>query len=179
MRRRERQSADSRTADIQSRRLVVYSFFFFESIPFILHIHTYYFSFLVFCSIYVFCWIWNLYFPSSMCCNCRGQDTPLKEIWSISISRHLASVSATIGWIDMKFCSDIHVLQRMNQSDFGDPLTFPLRPPWGWHFWSSSKMDWHEIWFIHVPQRTNLNNFWWFSPRKTFPSASAVLCAKC
>lgn len=29
------------------------------------------------------------------------------------------------GWIVVKFCADIHGLQRMNPDSFGDPLTFP------------------------------------------------------
>lgn len=39
--------------------------------------------------------------------------------------------STTIGWTDMKFCTDIHSPQRMNPYGFGDPLIFPLAPPWG------------------------------------------------
>lgn len=28
-----------------------------------------------------------------------------------------------MGWIDMKFCSDIYEPQKMNLTDFGDPVT--------------------------------------------------------
>lgn len=51
----------------------------------------------------------------------------------------------------MDFLSrDLYVLQRMNPTDFGDPLTFPLTPPWGRHLWFSVKyldywMDCHWI----------------------------------
>lgn len=31
----------------------------------------------------------------------------------------------------MKFCADVRGLQRMNPSDFSDPLTFPLAPSAG------------------------------------------------
>ena len=31
-----------------------------------------------------------------------------------------------MGWIAVTFGSDVHVLQRMNSNDFGDPLTFPV-----------------------------------------------------
>lgn len=33
--------------------------------------------------------------------------------------------------IDMKFCRDIHGAQRMNLNKFGDPLSFPIAPPYG------------------------------------------------
>ena len=38
------------------------------------------------------------------------------------------------GWIPMEFNMDVHVSQRMNPDDFGDPLTFPLMPPVGYIF---------------------------------------------
>ncbi len=39
------------------------------------------------------------------------------------------NISTTIGWINMKFCTNIHGPQKMNPKNFGDPLTFPLAPP--------------------------------------------------
>lgn len=30
---------------------------------------------------------------------------------------------------------DINGPQRMNPAHFGDPVTFPLAPPWGWYLW--------------------------------------------
>ena len=34
-----------------------------------------------------------------------------------------------IGWIAMKFFTDIHVPQRINPTNVGDLLTFPSGPP--------------------------------------------------
>lgn len=36
------------------------------------------------------------------------------------------SLTSTIGWIAIKYCTYIHDLQRMNPTDFGDILTFQL-----------------------------------------------------
>ena len=36
----------------------------------------------------------------------------------------------TMGWIAMKFATEIHRSQRMYPNDFLDPLTFYLVPPW-------------------------------------------------
>lgn len=38
--------------------------------------------------------------------------------------------STTIGWIDMKLCTDVCGPQRREPVDFGALLTFPLAPPW-------------------------------------------------
>lgn len=35
----------------------------------------------------------------------------------------------------MKFCTRIRGPQRMNATDFGDPLSFRLAPPQGLHLW--------------------------------------------
>lgn len=40
-------------------------------------------------------------------------------------------VSTTIGWIAMKFDTDIHVSFRMNINNSGDPVTFYLAPSSG------------------------------------------------
>lgn len=54
-------------------------------------------------------------------------------------------------WIAMKFWTDIHGSQRMNTTDFGEPLS-----PWGWHFCFLAKdlnnnlMDCYEIWFRYL-----------------------------
>lgn len=40
-----------------------------------------------------------------------------------------SNVSTTAGWINVKFYRDVHVPQRMNLADFGDPPTFPVAPP--------------------------------------------------
>lgn len=33
---------------------------------------------------------------------------------------------AIIGWIAIKYCADIHVPQKVNSTDLGNPLTFHL-----------------------------------------------------
>lgn len=48
-----------------------------------------------------------------------------------SISWCTALVLSKI-WID---CHDIHGPQRMSSIHFGDPLNFPLVPPWGSYSW--------------------------------------------
>ena len=45
------------------------------------------------------------------------------------------NISSSIGWFTMKLCCAIHDPQRINPTDFDDPLTSPLAPPWGWHLW--------------------------------------------
>ena len=53
----------------------------------------------------------------------------------------------------MKFCTDIHDPQKMNPTDFGDPLTFPVVG--GTTSYFSMKylnyywIDCDEIWFSH------------------------------
>ncbi len=49
----------------------------------------------------------------------------------------------------MKFCTDIDGPQRTSPTDFGDLLTFPEMPPWGWYFLMKNlnnyEMDCHQI----------------------------------
>ena len=42
------------------------------------------------------------------------------------------TTSPTNSWISIKIGAAILGSQRMNLSDFGDAVTFPLAPPWGW-----------------------------------------------
>lgn len=49
-------------------------------------------------------------------------------VWSSTTLVH-TYISATIGWISIKFGPDVCDVQRMDSSDFNDPLTFPLVPP--------------------------------------------------
>ncbi len=53
-------------------------------------------------------------------CQCRSVHRFAPD-WNISTTR---------GRIAMKFCADIHGPQRMNSTDFGDPLTFPCHEIW-------------------------------------------------
>ncbi len=61
------------------------------------------------------------------------------------------------GWIAMKFDTCVHGAQRMNPTDFSDPLAFPRAPPWGLHLciWvkcpNSYWMGYHSIWYRHSP----------------------------
>lgn len=68
------------------------------------------------------------------------------------------NISTAIEWIAKKCCTDINNTQRMNPSDFGDPLTFPLASPWQYFI-----IGWITMTFgtdILVPLRKlNCNNF--------------------
>ncbi len=69
------------------------------------------------------------------------------------------SASTTIGWIAMKFGSDIHVSLRMNCKNMDDPFLSSaiVRPKYN----VSYTLVYDQI------------------PAKLFPPASAVLCVKC
>ncbi len=45
----------------------------------------------------------------------------------------------------MKFGTDIHGAQRMNSSDFGDPLTFPVAPSAGQSFTLICEISQHPL----------------------------------
>ncbi len=45
----------------------------------------------------------------------------------------------------MKFCTDIHVPQRMKPVDFGKPLTFPLAPQAYQTFYQSCELSQHLL----------------------------------
>ncbi len=61
------------------------------------------------------------------------------------------NMSTIIGWIVMKFQTNTQAPLKMNPTDFGDHLTFPLAPPAGQNLSFSVKylknywMDCHEI----------------------------------
>lgn len=64
-----------------------------------------------------------------------------------------------------KLWTDIHVPERMTPTDFGDPMTIPLAPPWGLHFlqfWlkhsNNCWMDCHNIWYTHAWIWKNIDN---------------------
>lgn len=44
-------------------------------------------------------------------------------------------ISTSTQWISTNNCADIHGSQTMNPNDFGDPPTFPLPLPQGYHWW--------------------------------------------
>ncbi len=72
------------------------------------------------------------------------------------------NIFTTMEWMIMKFCTDIHGLQRMDPMDLGDPLTLPLVPPQSLHLWFWAKLG-GLTWKIgtdnHVPLRVNCRNF--------------------
>lgn len=52
----------------------------------------------------------------------------------VNVSQPLwTNISANIGWIAMNFYTDVRALQTMN-TDFGDPMTFPLATSSGQNF---------------------------------------------
>ena len=44
-----------------------------------------------------------------------------KEGWLLIGQFTTLSITITIGWITMEFCTDIHSPQRLHPNDFGDP----------------------------------------------------------
>lgn len=77
---------------------------------------------------------------------------------SVCVGPPHENISTAIEWIAKKCCTDINNTQRMNPSDFGDPLTFPLASPWQYFI-----IGWITMTFgtdILVPLRKlNCNNF--------------------
>ncbi len=79
----------------------------------------------------------SLNWSSLNCLNCRNHA--VSDILHLFCTYQPAcfvldwNISTTIWWIAMKFSTGIHVPYRMNPTDFGDPLNFPLVPPWGSH----------------------------------------------
>lgn len=43
---------------------------------------------------------------------------------ALPVAPRLISISTTVGWFAMSFCSDIHGSQKMSPVDFGDPPAF-------------------------------------------------------
>ncbi len=79
---------------------------------------------------------WNT-FISNVQFICLHFQRELRFTGSTGPNSSLFQTEITSGWIVMKFCTDIHGPQMMYCTEFGDPLTFPLAPPWDWHlcFW--------------------------------------------
>lgn len=50
----------------------------------------------------------------------------------------------------VKFGTDIHDTQAMKLTDFIDPLTFSLAPPWGWHWWFWVNNYWTDFDIHHI-----------------------------
>lgn len=71
------------------------------------------------------------------------------------------NVTTAIGWIIMKFDTDIHVPLRMNINKFCDPLTFDLTPSSGQNL--SNTLFYDQI----------------LAKLIKFPFVSAVLCFWC
>ncbi len=98
--------------------------------------------------------------------------------WSVHHFGPDWNISTTIGWAVVKFCTDIHASQRMNPTDFDDSLTFPLVPPWGWHFWSLMEylsaywMYCPEIWYRYPRCPEDESGLFWWSPDFSFSATS-------
>lgn len=61
------------------------------------------------------------------------------------------NISTPIWWIVMKFSTETHCVQRMNTSDIGDVLTFPVTPSAGQNVFCLS-ISWFtnaNIWNSH------------------------------
>lgn len=59
---------------------------------------------------------------------------PVEKLLNLSCIHYITCliqiVINNIGWLAMKFCTDIRGVQRMNPNTFGDPVT-----PWGSYLW--------------------------------------------
>ncbi len=79
----------------------------------------------------------------------------------------------------------MHGPKWMNLNDFGDPLTFPLAPPWGWHLWFRVKYldsywrDCHETCYRYSRSlKDKFSWLWWssdFSFGTTFRSEFSLI----
>lgn len=79
------------------------------------------------------------------------------------------NISSATGWIALQSCTDIHGLQRMTPTDFGDPIAVLLAPP---HL--SSEICQHllnDLADIHGSLRMYHNDFWLSS---NFSSAATL-----
>lgn len=65
----------------------------------------------------------------------RGVDSRLARLHSGPDS----NISTCTVWITKRFRTDIHVDQRVNPDDFGDPRTFHLASLWWCHVWVEMK----------------------------------------
>lgn len=78
---------------------------------------------------------------------------------SVFLSTHHFGLDCTIqtmtGWISIKFCTEIHGLQKMNHAGFGGPQY--LAPQYVWHFWFWVKCL-NSNWIVHGPLRINCNS---------------------
>ncbi len=75
------------------------------------------------------------------CCYAISHARGVAPGMAISVSRYVGPLlwlkylnSYPIGWIVMKLGIKIHGPRRMKSTDSGHPQSFPLVPPWCWHF---------------------------------------------
>lgn len=64
--------------------------------------------------------------PFLVCVFC---SLALVRCWSDGCQSTTLVQTSQEQWIAMRFCVDISGPQRMNPTDYGDPLTFPPAPP--------------------------------------------------
>lgn len=83
-------------------------------------------------------WIWIYYIifehqwrPSAIALlffiNTHASSAEILDCWS------------TIWWTGIQFVKEIHVPQRMDPTDSGNPLIYTVVPLWGWYFWLLSQ----------------------------------------
>lgn len=114
---------------------------------------------------------WLLFICFIMSAGASIHNTPFVTLgmmmsvwWSVHHFSLYGNISA-VGWIDVKFCTDICVPQRMKSSDFCDPLTFPPSPSAGLMVLSEMfSLDFHEIWY-RFSWRPDHESYWlqWLS----------------
>lgn len=77
--------------------------------------------------------------------------------WDWSTNLVQTDISKTIGWIALKAGTDIRDPQRTHSTDFGDLLTFPLAPSWGWRllflyiFWQLDGLLYSSVHYSTTP----------------------------
>lgn len=90
------------------------------------------------CMHVVQCWIWSItnFKVINICDDINDIETrEFLTMLACQVCPSATLVRAEITccwWFAMKFCMDNHGLQRTSPNAFGDLLTFPLAPSWGW-----------------------------------------------
>lgn len=73
----------------------------------------------------------------------------LERVWLWGWECRLVCHSIS-GWkiqplLDCHYLLNIHGPKMRNPSVFGDPMAFPLTPPWGWHFFTEMSQHWNDM----------------------------------
>lgn len=86
--------------------------------------------------------------------SCFNNVNPISVRCQPKCRHHHFETSQTIGSVDMNFCTDIHVHQRMNPSYFDDPLTFHPVPSFGQNNFSLSLYHQPPLYFVYCQLAT-------------------------